>query len=44
MEETVTCVSWEVFHLGELGKEAFPEVGYTTSILRDKGQRSLWDH
>lgn len=41
MEETVTCVSWEVFQLGELGEEAFSdrtEVGYGTPILRDKDQ------
>lgn len=41
MEETVTCVSWEVCHLGEPGKEAFPdrtEIGYATPVLRDKDQ------
>lgn len=41
MEEIVTCVSWEVFYPGDLGEEAFlgrTEVGYATSILRNKGQ------
>lgn len=40
MEGIVTCVSWEVFHLEEVGEQVFPdrtEIGHATPTLRNKG-------